>query len=361
MDKYQENLKTRLEKREKDHLLRKLKIWPSDHIDFFSNDYLGLSKKFESQNLEASGSGGSRLLAGNHHIHHAFEKELSEFYNAEALLFNSGFDANLALFASVPRKGDLILFDAQIHNSIRQGIVLSQARALKFKHNDFRDLESKLEAAEEKNIFIAVESLYSMDGSILELKKLIGIATKYDAAILLDEAHSNGIFAIQGQGLASELKLESKIFARMLGFGKAFGQHGAAVLGSQLLKEYLLNFANSLIYSTSLPPHQVRSLQTGLSQVKGANEEREKLWENVNYYRSQLKIKQNILTNKSPIQFIQVSGNQKAKDLSQKMFQHKINIAPVLQPTVAKGFEGLRLCLHSFNSKKEIDLLLDLL
>lgn len=361
MDKYSKGLNKKLIQRQEEDSFRGLKIWKKDHIDFFSNDYLGISKISDPPcNLEP-GSGGSRLLGGNHSAHQELENLLAEFYGLETLVFNSGFDANLALFSAIPQKGELILFDAQSHNSIRKGIQLSNARSLKFKHNDFADLRIKLESAKEDKIYIAVESLYSMDGSILDLEKLVKLSKEYKAAIILDEAHSNGVYGVEGQGLANHLGLEKDIFATMCGFGKAFGRHGAAVVGSQILKDYLINFGSSFIYSTAHSPKHIHSLKNSLKLIKEAKEARAKLSKNIDYFQSQLKIQQNISTNKSPIQFLQVSGNQKAKELSEKMFQHKINIAPVLHPTVPKGFEGLRLCLHSYNTKEEIDLLLTLL
>lgn len=331
--------------------------WPEDHIDFFSNDYLGLAKDSNGLNGK-EGSGGSRLLAGNHLAHEKLEESLSKLYKGQALLFNSGFDANIALFSSIPQKADVILYDAKVHNSIRQGIRLSNASAYKFQHNDLEDLEKHLSKHKGKQIFIAIESVYSMDGNQCDLGAIVSLAQKYDAAIILDEAHSNGIFGDKGEGLAVELGLEKFIFARMLGFGKAIGRHGAAVLGSQSLKDYLVNYASSFIYSTAMSEAQVASISHSLKVLQSEPQRRAKLRQNISYFKAKSEGKAKLVCTNSPIQFIKVEGNANAKALANSLQEKGINIAAVLSPTVEPGFERLRVCLHSFNSQEEIDLLL---
>lgn len=359
MKKAEEYLKLNLEKRKGDHLLRSLKVWPSENIDFYSNDYLGLTNYNDAQALVKHGSGGSRLIAGNHAAYEQLEHELSHFYKSEgALLFNSGFDANLALFSCIPQKGDVILYDALIHNSIRQGMRLSAAQSYKFKHNDLVDLKKLLDRFKTQKLFIAVESIYSMDGDYCDIKGIVELAEDYDAAIILDEAHSNGIDGPNGEGIAVSYQLQNKIFARMLGMGKALGRHGAVVVGSANLKQYLVNFASSFIYSTAMSPAQVQSIKQAFGGLKSEPQRREKLQENIQYFQHKSKNYKNISNTSSPIQCIKIPGNEAVKAMAAALQAKGINIVPVLSPTVERGSERLRVCLHSFNTKDEIDLLL---
>ena len=357
MEQYQDLLKNKLSSRSDSNSLRILKDWPEANIDFFSNDYLGLANSV-SKTDGSEGSGGSRLLAGNHKEHIELEAQLSAFYGGEALLFNSGFDANLSLFSSIPQKGDVILYDSKVHNSIRQGIRLSHAQAYKFEHNDLDKLEVQLKKHEGKNVFVGVESVYSMDGNSCDLPALVTLCEKYKAAIILDEAHSNGILGKNGEGMAVEYGLEKKIFARMMGFGKAIGRHGSAVVGSNALKDYLLNFAHPFIYSTAMSCAQVNSIKHAFEVMGNEPERRKSLFDNIQYFKEQSSNLERVVATNSPIQFIKAPGNKNAKELAKKLIGQGINIAPVLSPTVDLGFERLRVCLHSFNTKDEIDLLL---
>ena len=158
------------------------------------------------------------------------------------MIFNSGYQANIGLFAAVAQKGDTIISDELIHASMIDGIRLSYASRLRFKHNDIKDLEKQLKKAK-GNIFIGIESVYSMDGNLAPLTKMARLAKKYKAHLIVDEAHATGVFGKQGSGLVCALGLEDQVFARMHTFGKALGCHGAIVLGSEILKKYLVNFA----------------------------------------------------------------------------------------------------------------------
>jgi 8-amino-7-oxononanoate synthase len=233
--------------------------------DFVSNDYLGLAHSKELHQLiearyqqiknPANGSTGSRLLAGNSELAEEVEAQLSTTFLAEqTLLFNSGYVANLAALSCLPQKGDTILYDELVHACMHDGARLSRADRFSFKHNDLTDLENKLKVAKGK-IFIAVESVYSMDGDQSPLAELVTLAEQYQAHIILDEAHSTGAYGKNGGGLAVSLWLQSKIAIRIYTFGKAMGVHGACVAGSKTLINYLINFARPFIYSTAMSPH----------------------------------------------------------------------------------------------------------
>ena len=253
----EERLHKLLDQRREIGLERSLKT-SSGLIDFCSNDYLGLShdlglvqelhdKAFKEK--PDLGSGGSRLLAGNTKQHETFETVLSQVHKSEAaLLFNSGYSANLGLFSSVPQRGDVVLYDEKIHSCIKDGMRLSFAKHFSFKHNDLAHLEKRLKSLDGTMVFIAVESVYSMDGDACPLLELVELSEKYNAHIIVDEAHTTAIYGDKGAGLVAELGLEKRVFARVHTFGKGVGSHGACVVGSQVLKIYLINNARSSHY-----------------------------------------------------------------------------------------------------------------
>ena len=213
-----------LQQRKEQQAFRTLKSnYPS--IDFSSNDYLGFSTQGilydEIQKLDASvkiGSTGSRLISGNSSVYQELELMIATFHQAEsALLYNSVYDANLGLLSSVPQKGDLILSDELIHASFIDGIRLSYATHYKFKHNSAEALEALLVRHKEvfKEIYIVVESVYSMDGDCAPLKAYVALCEKYKAHLIVDEAHAIGVFGEKGKGLCDELQIEKDCFARI--------------------------------------------------------------------------------------------------------------------------------------------------
>jgi 8-amino-7-oxononanoate synthase len=235
-------------------------------VDFCSNDYLGfarsplLKNKIENEigDFVSNGSTGSRLLSGNSAYTEDLEKYIAILHQSEAgLIFNSGYDANLGLFSSLPQRGDTVITDELIHASIIDGARLSYANRYTFKHNDLGSLEAKLKQAK-GNCFVAVESVYSMDGDTPPLNEIAALTLKYDAHLIVDEAHAVGLY---GFGLVAT-DLQKQVFARVVTFGKALGCHGAIVLGSNLLRQYLINFARSFIYTTAASFHQMASVKT---------------------------------------------------------------------------------------------------
>lgn len=340
-------------------------------IDFCSNDYLGFAQSKDLKTLIEQeivkhpntllGATGSRLLAGNNSYIENKEKEIAFFHNADAgLIFNSGYDANLGLFSSLPQKGDTIICDALIHACIIDGTRLSYANRYTFEHNNLNSLEEKLKHAK-GNIFIAVESVYSMDGDQAPLIEIVNLAVKYNAHVIVDEAHATGVFGEYGRGLVCELNLEDKIFARVMTFGKALGSHGAIVLGAQNLRNYLINFARSFIYTTALPFHNLASILCAYSLLK-QTKAIEELHQHINYFNQQSqKLYLNKIQSNSSIQSIVIGGNKKTKAVALSLQKLNLDVRPILSPTVAEGSERLRICLHSFNSKQEIDLLLNTL
>lgn len=377
---FPKKLQQKLETRKDAHALRKLGT-ASTLIDFSSNDYLGFSKNetvfnnahdfLMGHNMKQNGATGSRLLSGNHPLFHTIETILSEFHQSEsALIFNSGYDANVGFFSSVPQRGDVILYDEYIHASIRDGIQLSNAKAYKFKHNDLGSLDEMLKRIQHDTIYVVTESVFSMDGDSPDLAKLSQISKENKAYLIIDEAHAVGVFGKRGVGLVQELGLENDVFARLVTFGKAMGCHGAAILGSDDLKQYLVNFARSFIYTTALSPHALATVHAAYNELVISNNSKEshpaikKLHSNIAFFKAELvKNKLNLIfiESDSAIQCCIVSGNETVKSIAKNIQEHGFNVKPILSPTVPQGQERLRFCLHAFNSKEEITEVLKLL
>jgi 8-amino-7-oxononanoate synthase len=359
-------LDRKLSEREQNHSLRSLSVRPTGLTDFSSNDYLGIVRnKLIERSIDPSlshGSTGSRLLSGNYPLIEETEKMISDFHKAEAgLIFNSGYDANTGLLSCVPQKNDVIIYDQLSHASLRDGIRLSFATAFSFFHNNLNDLEKKLKAASDaRQKFVVTESVFSMDGDMAPLKKISDLCEKYNAALIVDEAHATGVIGLKGEGLVQQLDLENKCFARIHTFGKACGVHGAIILGSEKLKKYLLNFSRQFIYSTSLPPASVDAIRIAYTLFPAMQKERYHLQQLSEMFKN-ASSKFPILKSETPIQAIIIPGNEQVKSISEICREKKFDVRPILYPTVPKGQERLRIVLHSFNTEPEVQALLGLL
>jgi 8-amino-7-oxononanoate synthase len=380
MKMFPKKLQQKLEERKANNALRLLGT-PTSLIDFSSNDYLGFSKNksiFENShaflvghNILQNGSTGSRLLSGNHRLYNIVEDILSNFHNSEtALIYNSGYDANIGFFSSVPQRGDIILYDEYIHASIRDGIKLSNAKAYKFKHNDLNHLDEILKRVQHDHVYIVTESVFSMDGDSPDLKTMAQISKKHNAFLVVDEAHAIGVFGTRGNGLVQSLGLENQIFARIITFGKAMGCHGAAILGSEKLKQYLVNFSRSFIYTTALPPHSLATIHASYNELVISNNKEksphaiQKLHHNIQFFKSQIvqeELKNSFIESHSAIQCCIIPGNKKVKTIAEKFQTSGFDVKAILSPTVPIGQERLRFCLHSYNSEEEISEVLKLL
>ncbi len=374
MKKFPRNLQQKLDERKQNQALRALGLSYSDQVDFSSNDYLGFSKNpdlfqqthvfLQEQGFTTNGATGSRLLSGNHPLYALAEKYIAAFHQAEsALIFNSGYDANVGFLSSVPQRGDVILYDELCHASMRDGIRLSNAKSYKFAHNDYEDLEKQLNIYRENaNIYIVTESVFSMDGDAPNLEILTQLTQKHNAYLVLDEAHALGVFGEKGEGLAQSQSLHHEVFARIVTFGKGLGCHGAAVLGSSELKDYLVNFARSFIYTTGLSPHSIASILIAYEHMAAQPSALNELQQNIaffNQYKMQLGLKPIFVYSKSAIQCAIIPGNQKVKNIAHQLQQKGFDVKPILSPTVPEGQERLRICLHSYNTQQQISALLD--
>lgn len=362
---YDRNLKDKLDDKKTENSLRKLPFY-SEGIDFSSNDYLGLARNFSlkksiisalENDQEKLGSTGSRLLTGNSKKTEKLEESLATLFKSEAaLIFNSGYTANLSVLSSVPTRHDTILYDADCHASIKDGLRLSLAKHYSFQHNHPEDLLKKL-ANCTGNVFVVVESLYSMDGSIAPLKDFATICKAHGCALIVDEAHSTGIYGLNGSGLVCENHLEEEVFARIMTFGKGIGFQGACVVGSEVLKQYLINFARPFIYTTATSPADILHLTTIFDHLKEHPEYAPRLFDVIEFFRkklNELSLNGHFLDSKSAIQALIVSGNHEVKHISSKLNEAGFHVFPILSPTVEKGKERIRICLHEFNTEKEI-------
>lgn len=369
MHPVEERLAEKLKERELNGNLRKLPQHYAD-VDLFSNDYLGfattgLLQKEMNKYPESikTGSTGSRLLSGNSEETVTLEKTIATFHNAEAaLLFNSGYDANIGLLTSIAGRHTVYIYDELCHASIIDGIRLSQAHTkYKFRHNDLAHLEARLaNEKSEHEIVVVVESVYSMDGDMAPLKSIIEMTEKYGAALVVDEAHATGVIGNRGEGLVAKLGLEESVFARVHTFGKALGCHGAAVLGGKGLKAYLINFARSFIYTTALPPHSIKAIDCAYNYLSSPAFSNKGLHELIQYFRSQTSKSgyTNWKDSTTTIQALIIGDNNKTKELALKLQEEGLQISPILSPTVPEGMERLRICLHAFNTHEEIDRLM---
>ena len=383
-----ESLEKVVESRRERGLLRSLYLPSEGSIDFCSNDYLGFARSEELQeSVEKEwqkrkrgallGSTGSRLLTGNCQYALQVEERLREVHSGEsALLFNSGYDLNLGLFAALPQPGDIVLYDELVHNSIRQGLRLCRARTVPFKHNSVEDLEKTLSECQESlatggNLIVGLESVYSMDGHCAPLVEIVDVCNRFGASIVLDEAHGLGVFGRGGKGWANELGVESKIFARIYTFGKAMGYHGAVVVGPPVLREYLVNYARTLIYSTALPMHSLVCIAQAYEHCLAHAEEKQVVLRRLVRLFRLLVHKSPVLSNGenglngaetdqipvhllSPIQAVIIPGNKNAIAAADYLQARGFDVKAIRSPTVPAGLERLRVIIHAFNTEKEV-------
>jgi len=362
-----EKLQQILEERKESSLYRYLQV-QEGLIDFCSNDYLGFArsqkikeriKKYAGEIPGLTGSTGSRSISGNTLFVEQLEKRLAAFHNADAaLLFNSGYDANGGFFSSIARKNDTLICDELIHASIIDGCRLSYANRFKFAHNDLGDLEKKLKQAT-GNIFVAVESVYSMDGDMAPLIEMAALCNLYNANLVVDEAHATGVFGENGRGLVNEYKLEKQVFARIHTFGKAIGCHGAIVVGSETLRNYLVNFARSFIFTTALPLHSLIAINSAYDELMNEGFDNSYLFQLIRYFKKDVLPRSDIFLKESnsPVQSLIIPGNERVRSVSRQLQARGLDVRAIVSPSVPPGKERLRISLHMHNTAEQVDLL----
>ena len=355
-------LAQKLDDRKQKELLRTLPV-NNNLTDFTSNDYLGLSRNqrlFEQIRNSVSnfpslnGSTGSRLLSGNTVQIEEVEKKLASIFRSHsALIFNSGYSANLAVLSALPQKDDTIIYDELAHASIKDGARLSLAKKYSFRHNDLQDLERKISRSRGM-VFVVVESIYSMDGDECPVDELVQLAERLGFFIILDEAHSTGVRGPGGAGLAVEKSLQHKVDIRIYTFGKAMGVYGACVAGSPQLISYLVNFARPFIYTTAPPPYSVESIRCAFDFLSSNPVLQETLNNRIRSFLEGGECFANRTKSLSAIQTIIIPGNKAVRGTAEVLRQQGFDVRPIVSPTVAPGSERLRICLHTFNTDEEI-------
>lgn len=337
-------------------------------IDFCSNDYLSFARsqkikervaKYAGEISGLTGSTGSRSISGNTAFAEELENKLAAFHTAEAaLLFNSGYDANVGFFSSIAGKNDTLICDELIHASIIDGCRLSYASRFKFAHNSTEELEKKLQQAR-GNIFVAVESVYSMDGDAAPLKEMAAICNKYNANLVVDEAHATGIFGNSGRGLVNEYNLEEKVFARIHTFGKAMGCHGAIITGSETLRNYLINFARSFIFTTALPIHSLITIASAYDELMSEGFDTAYLFNLIEYFKKNFIVQQDLflIDSGSPVQSLIIPGSERVRHVSKQLQARGLDVRAIISPSVPPGKERLRISLHKHNTTQQVDML----
>jgi 8-amino-7-oxononanoate synthase len=346
-----------LKKIEENGELRVLPDYSDCTVDFISNDYLGLAKiQLDLPKFEVYSGLGSRLIAGNSNSALDCESFLSKYYSSEsALVFNSGYTANLGFFSSIPKKDEVVFYDALVHASIRDGLRLCSASCYSFIHNDLDDLESKIIRFKDKKIFVVIEACYSMHGDLANFQALFNLAEIHNLSIIIDEAHSVGIYGVHGKGLSFPFSNHPNLLARIITFGKALGAHGAAVLSSSDINSYLIHACRAFIYTTALPSEQYARIQAAVEYASTMDYERQKLLENCDYYAKKMNVEA------SHIQSVNIQDIERIHQIVLQAKFKKIALKGVWSPTVPRGHERLRISLHSFNTKEEIDALVELI
>ncbi len=323
------------------------------YLNFSSNNYLGLANHplLKEASIEAvrkfgTGSGASRLITGSMTLHEALEKALADFKGCEAsLLFNSGYHANIGVIPSLMGEGDLIFSDELNHASLIDGCRLSKAKTLVYRHNDTEHLEHMLKNNCHKRL-IVTDTVFSMDGDLCSLPRIMELADQYDVLVLVDEAHATGVFGKKGRGVVEHFGIPSHHprLIQMGTLGKALGSFGAYVCGSNELIDFLINRSRSFIYTTALPPAVVAASKAAIDLIFKDQSLKEKLWKNVTYFGAP-----------SPIVPVIIGSAQETMDVAQKLFEKGIWAQPIRPPTVPEGTSRIRLTLMATHTKEHLD------
>lgn len=333
-------------------------------LNFSSNNYLGLAdhpalKKaaLEATALWGTGSGASRLITGSQAPHSALEKKIATFKRTEAaLVFNSGYHANLGVIPTLTGKGDLIASDELNHASLIDAARLSKAATRVYPHNDVAELAQILRAHGAGKKLIVTDSVFSMDGDLAPLPEILKLAEEHDAWLFVDEAHGTGVFGKTGRGVVEHFGIppDHPRLIQMGTLGKALGSFGAYVCGPRELIDLLINRARTFIYTTALPPGVAAASMAAIDLISNDFSLSKKLWENIGYFSEQLK-KIGLISPIGPISPILIGDSQKTMAASQKLFEAGIWATGIRPPTVPEGTARLRLTLMATHTRAHLD------
>jgi len=339
-------------------------------IDFTSNDYLGLAESDELRQaaIEAIGrgvpvgAGGSRLLRGNHPEHEALEAEAASHFRTEtALYFGAGYTANHAIFSTLPQRDDIVLHDELVHASVHEGLHHCRAPQQNFRHNDVDALSARLaqwrKAGGRGRAWIAVESVYSMDGDSPALADLVAVADRFDAILVVDEAHATGVLGPDGRGLAAPFEGRDNVIT-LHTCGKALGTSGGFVLGPRIVRDFLVNRARPFIFATA-PSPLIAAVTRAALRISRDPERRERLAHLVAFAARGLKARCDIVAAPSHILPIIIGADAKAVKLASSLQAQGFDIRAIRPPTVPEGTARLRIALTANLSEAVISELFD--
>ncbi|MDD1503770.1 8-amino-7-oxononanoate synthase [Lysinibacillus sp. CNPSo 3705] len=336
---------------------------------FSSNNYLGLAtdfrlrkKAFEGISKYGTGAGGSRLTTGNFVIHEQLECEIADLKKTEAaIVFSSGYLANIGVISSVMKAGDIIFSDAWNHASIIDGCRLSTAKTIVYEHADMVDLEQKLRKSHgDGKKFIVTDGVFSMDGDIAPLPEIVALAKKYNAYIMIDDAHATGVLGNDGRGTADYFGLKDEIDLTVGTLSKAIGAEGGFVATSSIAKNYLLNSARSFIFQTALSPSAIEAAREGISIIQHEPERREQLLSNAKYLR--LKLVESgfvVKGGETPIISLLIGDAHEAMRFSEKLMDEGVFIPAIRPPTVPKGSSRLRITVMATHTMEQLNVVIN--
>ncbi|HJP18579.1 MAG TPA: 8-amino-7-oxononanoate synthase [Nitrospinota bacterium] len=337
-----------------------------------SNNYLGLAnhpsiKKAANKAIKefGCGSGASRLISGTMKLHSELEKKIALFKNTNsALVFNSGYHANIGTLSALMKKRDIVFCDELNHASIIDGCRLSGAEIAIYPHKDMDALERHLKKSNGyKKRLIITDGVFSMDGDIAPLPDIVFLAKKYSALTMVDDAHATGVFGKNGKGITEHFNLSSnEVDIQMGTFGKALGSFGAYIAGNNELIDYLINRARSFIYTTALPPAVPAASLAAIEMIQSKPDLRKKLWKNVDYFKKGLKKRgfENINSQSQIIPII-IGNSKKVVMASEYLFNKGVFVVGIRPPAVPRKKERLRITIMSSHTRKDLDSALNVL
>jgi 8-amino-7-oxononanoate synthase len=375
------SLKLSLDQRKVDGLLRQRRLLDSpqaEHIvannehflSFCSNDYLGLANHPDliatmqsAAQASGVGSGASNLITGHHRYHDNLEKQLAKFVQMPAaLLFSTGYMANIGVISALMGRNDAVFADKLNHACLNDGAFLSRATFHRFPHNDVVALEALLKTSTAKHKLIAADAVFSMDGDMAPLPEYLSLCEKYDAYLYVDDAHGFGVLGEHGQGTLNHFNLKSPRIIMMATLGKAAGVAGAFVAGEQVVIEYLIQKANSYVYSTPAPPALSATLSTSVSLIEQGDHLRSHLRTLIAYLKDNLNSKKwQLMPSDTAVQPLVVGGNHEALALSEYLQSCGVLVPAIRPPTVPVGTSRLRISLSAAHSIEDIQKLIKVL
>ena len=340
-------------------------------LQFSSNNYLGLADhpRLKAAAQEAidscgSGSGASRLICGNLELNEKLEGKIAKLKKKEnALLFSTGYMANIGIISTLMGEEDVVFSDEFNHASIIDGCMMSKAQVRVYPHKDMDALEGLLEESEQfKRRLIVTDGIFSMDGDIVSLPDLVGLAKKYECMLMVDDAHATGVLGANGGGTGEHFSLEDEIDISMGTFGKALGGFGAFVAGSHVLREFLINRARPFIFTTGLPPAVIASGIAALELLEVEPEIRAKLWENVGFFRNGIKeLGFDTLNSETQIVPVLVGDASLTMQMGEMLLKEGVFIQGIRPPAVPQSSSRLRITIMATHSRGELEFTLEAL